>query len=67
MDEWIGAGLGLGYAEVAKPIIDLAVGLTAADDLGHVVATLEADGWIYRGDAGTTSSYFAGTIDEAAV
>lgn len=37
---------------LAKPIIDLAVGLTVDDDLAEITAALEAAGWIYRGDAG---------------
>jgi GrpB-like predicted nucleotidyltransferase (UPF0157 family) len=37
---------------LAKPIIDLAVGLVALETLPPVRARLEAGGWIYRGDAG---------------
>ena len=37
---------------LAKPIIDLAVGLVAIENLRPVRARLEAGGWIYRGDAG---------------
>jgi GrpB-like predicted nucleotidyltransferase (UPF0157 family) len=37
---------------LAKPIIDLAVGSSAHHALPGVTSTLEADGWIYRGDAG---------------
>jgi GrpB-like predicted nucleotidyltransferase (UPF0157 family) len=37
---------------LAKPIIDLAVGLSEHHDLGAVRGRLEAAGWIYRGDAG---------------
>jgi len=37
---------------LAKPIIDLAVGLATMEALSPVTARLEAEGWIYRGDAG---------------
>lgn len=37
---------------LAKPIIDLAAGLTADQPLAPAAARLEAEGWIYRGDAG---------------
>lgn len=37
---------------LAKPIIDLAVGLDELRNLGRVRAKLEAEEWIYRGDAG---------------
>jgi GrpB-like predicted nucleotidyltransferase (UPF0157 family) len=37
---------------LAKPIVDLAVGLLEQRDIGVVRARLEAAGWIYRGDAG---------------
>lgn len=37
---------------LAKPIIDLAVGLATTKALSPMTARLEADGWIYRGDAG---------------
>jgi GrpB-like predicted nucleotidyltransferase (UPF0157 family) len=37
---------------LAKPSIDLAVGLSEHHDLGAVQGRLEAAGWIYRGDAG---------------
>ena len=42
---------------LAKPIIDLAVGLTATQSLSPVTATLEAEGWIYRGDAGSQGGH----------
>lgn len=35
-----------------KPIVDLAAGLTDELSISSVTARLEADGWIYRGDAG---------------
>jgi GrpB-like predicted nucleotidyltransferase (UPF0157 family) len=37
---------------LAKPIIDLAVGLKADQPLSVVTGNLESAGWIYRGDAG---------------
>lgn len=37
---------------LAKPIIDLAVGVSKADDVDAVRRKLEGAGWIYRGDAG---------------
>ena len=53
--EQIGSSSVLGL--LAKPIVDLAVGLTADDDLPLVTATLEAAGWIYRGDAGAAGGH----------
>jgi GrpB-like predicted nucleotidyltransferase (UPF0157 family) len=37
---------------LAKPIIDLAVGLSHHRDISPVRSRLEAAGWVYRGDAG---------------
>jgi len=37
---------------LAKPIIDLAVGVAKHHDFPRVRTTLETNGWIYRGDAG---------------
>ena len=37
---------------LAKPIVDLAVGLAPDQDLDPIRSRLEGDGWIYRGDAG---------------
>ena len=37
---------------LAKPIIDLAVGVESVENLDSVRQALEAAGWIYRGDAG---------------
>ena len=37
---------------LAKPIVDLAVGLAADQAIDQVRPRLEGDGWIYRGDAG---------------
>jgi GrpB-like predicted nucleotidyltransferase (UPF0157 family) len=37
---------------MAKPIIDLAVGLAVDQPLSPITPRLESDGWIYRGDAG---------------
>ena len=42
---------------LAKPIIDLAVGLDANQSLSPVTARLQADGWIYRGDAGSNGGH----------
>ena len=42
---------------LAKPIIDLAVGLDANQSLSPVTARLQADGWIYRGDAGSDGGH----------
>ena len=39
-------------ALLAKPIIDLAVGLDSNQSIAAVTARLTADKWIYRGDAG---------------
>ncbi|HET6208959.1 MAG TPA: GrpB family protein [Jatrophihabitans sp.] len=38
---------------LAKPILDLAVGLPADQPIAALTARLVADGWIYRGDAGS--------------
>lgn len=48
--EQIGSSSVLGL--LAKPIVDLAVGLSAHQDLPPVTRRLDAAGWIYRGDAG---------------
>ena len=48
--ELVGSSSVLGL--LAKPIIDLAVGLTVKQSISPVTARLKADGWIYRGDAG---------------
>lgn len=53
--EPIGSSSVLGL--LAKPIIDLAVGLTPDDDIAHVTEVLEAAGWIYRGDAGNAGGH----------
>lgn len=42
---------------LAKPIIDLAVGLDAEQPLSVVTQRLEADGWDYRGDAGSNGGH----------
>ncbi len=41
----------------AKPIIDLAFGLVAGDDLVHITSALATDGWAYRGDAGDSGGH----------
>ena len=48
--EVIGSSSVLGL--LAKPIIDLAVGLASDQPVGPIASTLQGDGWIYRGDAG---------------
>lgn len=42
---------------LAKPIVDLAVGLPPEHELPAVVAALEREGWIYRGDAGNEGGH----------
>jgi GrpB-like predicted nucleotidyltransferase (UPF0157 family) len=42
---------------LAKPILDLAVGVTVDEPLSPIVTRLEADGWIYRGDAGADGGH----------
>jgi len=44
-------------ALLAKPIIDLAVGLDADRPLAPVTGLLQADGWIYRGDSGSEGGH----------
>ena len=53
--EPIGSSSVLGL--LAKPILDLAVGLSAQHDLTGVTTTLETNGWIYRGDAGENGGH----------
>ena len=53
--EQIGSSSVLGL--LAKPIVDLAVGLSAHHDLATVSSRLEAAGWIYRGDAGENGGH----------
>jgi len=48
--EQVGSSSVLGL--LAKPIIDLVVGLSRHHDLGAVRTRLQAAGWSYRGDAG---------------
>jgi GrpB-like predicted nucleotidyltransferase (UPF0157 family) len=42
---------------LAKPIVDLAVGLAPEHPLGQVRSRLESEGWIYRGDAGADGGH----------
>lgn len=42
---------------LAKPIIDLAFGLVAGDDLPQITSTLATGGWVYRGDAGDSGGH----------
>ena len=53
--ELIGSSSVLGL--LAKPIIDLAVGLPADQPVTPVVERLEADGWNYRGDGGSEGGH----------
>ena len=53
--EQVGSSSVLGL--LAKPIIDLAVGISVDRDLQSVTSTLEATGWIYRGDAGESGGH----------
>jgi len=48
--EVVGSSSVLGL--LAKPIVDLAIGLEPDQDVASVIAILQAVGWIYRGDAG---------------
>ena len=42
---------------LAKPIIDLAIGVTVDQELAPVRSQLESAGWIYRGDAGAQGGH----------
>lgn len=42
---------------LAKPIVDLAVGLSAPQDVSAVKGRLGGAGWIYRGDAGENGGH----------
>jgi GrpB-like predicted nucleotidyltransferase (UPF0157 family) len=42
---------------LAKPIIDLAVGLDTSHSIRLVTEKLERDGWTYRGDAGSQGGH----------
>ena len=53
--EQIGSSSVLGL--LAKPIVDIAVGLAADQELPPVHELLEATGWIYRGDAGANGGH----------
>jgi GrpB-like predicted nucleotidyltransferase (UPF0157 family) len=53
--EVIGSSSVLGL--LAKPILDLAVGLAPDQPIAPTVTRLEADGWIYRGDAGADGGH----------
>jgi GrpB-like predicted nucleotidyltransferase (UPF0157 family) len=53
--ELVGSSSVLGL--LAKPIIDLAIGVTVDQVLSPVTARLEAAGWIYRGDAGDNGGH----------
>lgn len=53
--EQIGSSSVIGL--LAKPIVDLAVGLSAQHDIIAVREGLEGAGWIYRGDAGENGGH----------
>jgi GrpB-like predicted nucleotidyltransferase (UPF0157 family) len=53
--EQIGSSSVLGL--LAKPIVDLAVGLSAEQDLPPASSTLQESGWIYRGDSGANGGH----------
>jgi GrpB-like predicted nucleotidyltransferase (UPF0157 family) len=53
--EQIGSSSVLGL--LGKPIVDLAVGLSADDELAAVTSKLETASWIYRGDAGSNGGH----------
>lgn len=53
--ELVGSSSVLGL--LAKPITDLAAGMTADQDLSPVTTRLEGAGWIYRGDAGENGGH----------
>ena len=42
---------------LAKPIVDLAVGIEPGQDVDAVRQTLQTAGWIYRGDAGAEGGH----------
>ena len=42
---------------LAKPIIDLVVGLRASQELTTILEPLETEGWWYRGDAGADGGH----------
>lgn len=42
---------------LAKPIVDLAIGVTTKQELTPVRERLDAAGWIYRGDAGAQGGH----------
>jgi GrpB-like predicted nucleotidyltransferase (UPF0157 family) len=53
--EQIGSSSVIGL--LAKPIIDIAVGIAPDQELSPVRERLEAVGWIYRGDAGANGGH----------
>ena len=42
---------------LAKPIVDLAVGVLDVEEISAVSERLEDDGWLYRGDAGDSGGH----------
>jgi GrpB-like predicted nucleotidyltransferase (UPF0157 family) len=53
--EVVGSSSVLGL--LAKPVIDLAVGLNEGEPLTPTATRLRVDGWIYRGDAGADGGH----------
>ncbi len=53
--EHIGSSSVIGL--LAKPIVDLAVGVRDVGVVDGVVELLQTDGWIYRGDAGSAGGH----------
>jgi GrpB-like predicted nucleotidyltransferase (UPF0157 family) len=53
--ELIGSSAVIGL--LAKPIVDIAVGLAADQELSPVQQRLASTGWIYRGDAGDNGGH----------
>ncbi len=53
--EQIGSSAVVGL--LAKPIVDLAVGVTALPDVDAALEALKGTGWIYRGDAGDSGGH----------
>jgi GrpB-like predicted nucleotidyltransferase (UPF0157 family) len=53
--EQIGSSAVVGL--LAKPIVDIAIGLATDHDVAPVRRRLESGGWIYRGDAGANGGH----------
>jgi GrpB-like predicted nucleotidyltransferase (UPF0157 family) len=61
--EHIGSSAVVGL--LAKPIVDLAIGVTPDQTIGPVRSRLEADGWISRGDAGDNGGHILVLEDQS--